>query len=109
MPRFFGSVGYGISVENPIASGVWVDHIVEASYFGDVVRNSRKLDAGEGVNSDIQILNTISIVADKMAIDNFMNIKYVFWAQHYWCVSSVEVKPPRLLLNLGKVYNGPTA
>lgn len=106
--RFSGKVGYGESVEDPEAPGKWVPTITERTYYGDVTRATRQLNAGDKVNSDISVQNSISIVADPFAIDNFMNIKYVEWAGKLWTVTDVEVRSPRLILSLGSVYNGPT-
>jgi hypothetical protein len=108
MARFFGIVGYGDSVESPNESGVWVDTVTEYSYFGDVIRNYRKLNGVETLNDDISVSNSISIIADEYAIDHFFKIKYVEWMGVLWTVSTVEVRSPRLILNLGSVYNGPT-
>ena len=82
--------------------------VTEAAYFGDVIRNTRKLEPGESLNDDITVGNSISIVADEYAIDHFFKIKYVRWAGVLWTVTNVEVKSPRLILSLGSVYNGPT-
>jgi hypothetical protein len=108
MARFYGEVGYGDSVETPSGSGVWTDLITEAPYYGDVIRNTRKLDSGESLNDDITVNNSISIVADDFAIAHFFKIKYVRWSGVLWTVTNVEVKNPRLILSLGSVYNGPT-
>lgn len=108
MTRFRGEVGYGYSVEDPPESGIWVDMITEVVYQGDVIRNTRKLEGGEGVNDNITVANSISIVADEYAVNHFFDIKYVRWAGILWTVTQVEVKDPRLILSLGKVYNGPT-
>ena len=108
MARYHGVVGYGVSSETPPGSGVWQDSIVEVEYFGDVTRNTRRLE-GDKVNTDISVGNTISIVADEYAINNFMDIKYVKWSGRLWTVTSVEVQSPRLLLSLGEVYNGQQA
>ena len=43
MTRFFGPVGYAESLETPSGSGVWVDNITESFYYGDVIRNARRL------------------------------------------------------------------
>lgn len=107
MARFFGRVGYGETLET--SPGVWVEDIVENSYYGDVIRNTRELHQGQNLNSDISVQNSISIVADAYANDHFFAIRYVEWAGVLWTVSSVEVQSPRLLLRLGEVYNGPTA
>lgn len=109
MAKFYGEIGYGEALETPQNSGVWVDHITERSYFGDVVRNSRTLSNGESLNDNISVGNSISIIADQYANEHFFDIKYVRWAGTLWTVSTVEVKSPRLILSLGSVYNGPTA
>lgn len=108
MARFFGEVGYGQTIESPSDSGVWIDSIIEVPYYGDVIRNTRRLDNGENLNDDISVNNSISIVADDFAVSHFFKIKYVRWAGVLWTVTSVEVKSPRLILSLGSVYNGPT-
>lgn len=108
MDRFYGEVGYGNTAEDPSDSGVWETTVTEISYFGDVVRNTRRLERGEGLHDDIVVQNAISILADPFAFDNFAFIKYVKWNGVRWTVTSVEVRPPRLLLYFGGVYNGPT-
>jgi len=108
MARFYGEVGYGESVETPPDSGVWEDVITETVYFGDVIRDTRKLEPGENLNDDITTTNSISIVADDYAIKHFFKIKYVRWAGTLWTIKNVEVRSPRLILSLGSVYNGPT-
>ena len=87
----------------------WVDHITEIQYYGDVVRNTRRLQEGMSVNDDLSVSNSISIVADAYASEHFFAIRYVRWAGSLWKVSDVEVQRPRLLLRLGGVYNGQTA
>lgn len=109
MARFYGEVGYGESVEATPGSGIYEDRITEFPYQGDVLRNTRQLQSAEKVNDDLSVNNSISIVADQYAIDHFFNIRYVRWEGVCWTVSSVEVQRPRLILQLGSVYNGPTS
>ncbi len=105
--RFYGKVGYGESVEK--AAGVWEDVIVEYPYYGDVLRNTRKMQEGEKINNDLSVGNSISIVADAYANEHFFAIRYVEWAGTLWTVSDVDVQSPRLILRLGGIYNGPKA
>lgn len=105
MARFSGVVGYGESAEG--ADGVWRDVITEFPYRGDVLRNTRALESDAKVNDDIVVGNSISIVADQFANDHFFNIRYVMWMGKRWIVNNVEVRAPRLILSLGKIYNGP--
>jgi hypothetical protein len=106
MARFFGRVGYGVSVET--TPGVWEETIVEHSYYGDVLRISRSISQGENLNPDLSVQNIISIVADAYANDHFSAIRYVEWSGVLWTIPNVEVQYPRLLLTLGEVYNGPS-
>ena len=107
MAKFHGRVGFGESVEE--TPGVFADAIVEHLYFGDIVSNRRTLQQDENLNPDLTISNSISIVANAYASRHFFAIKYVEWAGELWAVTDVEVQAPRLILQLGEVYNGPTA
>ena len=107
MAKFHGPIGYGESVET--VPGVWEDRNIERNYYGDVIRNTRKLTEGEQVNNDLSVSNSISIVADAYANEHFFAIRYIKWAGTRWTVSDVEVQSPRLLLRLGGIYNGPKA
>ena len=109
MARFYGKVGYAEEiVETPPGSGVWIETIVEKLYYGDVIRNSRKLQEGDKVNSDISVGNSISILADAYANEHIFAMRYVEWQGSLWIVSNVDVERPRLTLRLGGKYNGPT-
>lgn len=105
--RFCGEIGYGESVE--IAPGVWEDVITGRMYYGDVVRNTRRISDAETINPNITVNNSISIVADAYATEHFHAIRYIEWAGTLWTVTEVEVQSPRLLLRLGGVYHGPKA
>lgn len=107
MAKFFGKVGYGQTVNK--GGGVHALQVTERNYYGDVVRDTRRLEGGDKVNDDISVGNSISIVSDDYANKNFFAIRYVEWAGTLWEVTEVETQRPRLLLRLGGVYNGPKA
>ena len=107
MTKFYGVIGFGESVE--IRPGVYDDVVVEYTYKGDVKRNTRRSQDGEKVNNDLTVGNSISIVADAYARENFFSMRYIHWAGTNWTVEDVTVQSPRLVLRLGGVYNGPTA
>ena len=104
MPKFYGNIGYAISKET--TPGVWIEDIVERQYFGDIYRNTRKLQSGNQVNDSIDISNEISILSDPFANENFHSMRYVTYMGAKWKVSSVEVRYPRLILTVGGLYNG---
>jgi hypothetical protein len=82
--------------------------MVEHIFQGDVVTARRMLVQGEKLNKDLSVGNSISIVGDAFAREHFFAIKYVEWAGQLWTVTDVIVERPRLTLQLGEVYNGPT-
>lgn len=104
MAKFYGKIGYAVTTE--IEPGVWVEQITERSYYGDVIRNVRKLQSSDQVNDDIKISNEISIVADPFAYQNFHSIRYVEYMGTRWKVHSIEVLYPRLVFSVGGIYNG---
>lgn len=103
MSKWFGKIGFAEPYES---HGVVKDCIVERQYFGEVVRNNRRWQETSKVNDDLTINNQISIVADPYALNTFHSIKYVEFMGSLWKVSSVEVQFPRLILEVGGVYNG---
>lgn len=107
MTRFYGTVGYGETIET--VPGVWDDVITERSYYGNVIQNTRYISQGDTVLGEMTFQTTISIVEDAYAHDHYVNIKFVEWAGSLWTVTSVQEIRPRLNLMLGGVYNGPRA
>lgn len=108
MSRFFGTIGFVTSMEVSEGSGVWKDVATEINYRGKVSRNTKRWDNSQYLNDNLNISNTISIVADPYISNNLFAIRYVKWLGSYWKVLSAEVKTPRIILTLGGVYNGPT-
>lgn len=103
--RFHGEVGYGATVET--APGVWEDVITARNYYGDVENNALRASQGNEILETITLSNSISIVADAYANENFSTIRYVMWNGVRWTVNTVTIDRPRLILYLGEVYHGP--
>lgn len=104
MTKYHGYVGYALDVE--AYPGVWEEQITEHEYFGDVIRNKVSMQQNNVVNAGITINNSISIIGDPFAYDNFYAIRYATYLGKKWTVTSVEVSRPRLILTLGGVFNG---
>lgn len=104
MAKFYGAIGYAIREET--RPGVWVDKLTEKSYRGDVVLDQRRWQSSEKVNDNLNIDNSISIVADEYAYQNLGNMKYIVWNGVPWKVQSFSINRPRLVLQIGGVYNG---
>ena len=103
MAKFCGIIGYAITRETE--PGIYVEEIVENEYYGDVIRNTRRLREVAKVNDDINISNQISIVADPFANNNFHAMRYIMFMGAKWKIIEVEVQYPRLILSIGGLYN----
>lgn len=101
--RYYGKIGYFDTVETK--PGLFENQMIYKTYKGDVLRNYKRNQDGSKVNSDISVNNSISIVADPYAHEHFFKIKCVEWQGALWSVSSVEVQYPRLILELGGLYD----
>ena len=106
MAKFCGVVGFVQTKET--APGVWTEEVIERSYRGDILRNTKKVESGKQLNDNVNVDNLISIMANAYASQNFFAIRYVKWMGVSWKVEKVEVQRPRLILTLGGVYNVPT-
>lgn len=102
--KFYGRVGYAIEEET--TQDVWEEKITERLYKGDVLSNNKQENSGNDVNNDISISNQISIVADPFAYQHCFGIRYIEWMGSLWSVTSVKIQRPRLILNIGGLYNG---
>ena len=103
MAKFSGKIGYFTSVEKE--PGLWVNDFVERDYYGDFMRNSNSFQSSSGVNDNISLNNSISIVADPYANENFQHMRYVKFRDTKWKILSAEVQYPRIILTVGGVYN----
>ena len=103
MAKWYGVIGFEETVET--VPGVYEEQITKRNYYGELMRNTRRLQSTEHLNDDIIINNEISIIADPYARDHFHSIRYVEFSGIAWRVSNVQVQFPRLVLTLGGVRN----
>lgn len=104
MAKYYGKIGFVQTVET--APSVWEERTIERPYYGDVLSNTRRWQASEHLNDNLEVSNRISIVADAYARNTFHAMRYIEWMGALWKISSVEVQHPRLILTIGGVYNG---
>ena len=53
MAKYYGVIGYAETVET--APGVYEEQITERNYYGELVRNTRRLQTSDQVNDNINI------------------------------------------------------
>ena len=104
MAKFKGAIGYVSQVET--APGVWEDQVTEKNYRGDVILSQERWQPTEGFNDNLNLDNSISIIADIYAYANFGYIKYIVWHGQKWKVQSLAINRPRIVLQIGGLYNG---
>lgn len=102
MAKWFGKIGYAETTET--APGVWEEQITVREYYGDLTRNTRRLQTADKVNDDININNELSIISDPYAINHFYSMRYAEFMGAKWKITNVEVQYPRLILSLGGLY-----
>lgn len=102
MSKWCGNIGFFTTEET--SPGVWEEQIIERQYYGDVLHNYEQT-GGVEINSDINISNIFSIVADPFAYENFHHMRYVTYMGTKWKINSAEVEYPRITLSVGGIYN----
>ena len=107
MAKFYGKIGYVMTTET--RPGIWEKVVVEKTYAGELNRFTRRWQNGVKINDDVNINAQLSVIADSYLLENMHCIRYVKMNKVAWEVVSIEPQHPRLLLELGGVYNGETA
>lgn len=102
--KFSGKVGFW-EEDVEISPGVYSPKIYERSYTGDVLRDNRRFENSDAQNKTFTVSNRISILGDLYSMNNWPSIRYIIWNGVKWTVTSVDVSYPRLILDLGGVYN----
>ena len=105
MAKYCGMIGFMMTAET--APGVDTQDIEERKYYGDILDDSRRWEASsEQVNDNFNIMNKISVIADNFITKNLHAMRYATFMGAKWKIKSVSVAYPRIILNLGDVYNG---
>lgn len=105
MNKWCGKIGF-VADHVETSPGIWEEGIVERTYFGDIIRNSRALQNANEINDNISISVTISVVADPYANQHIYDMRYIEFQGALCKVSNVEVAYPRLNLSIGGKWNG---
>ena len=106
MNKYYGFVGFARNVETK--PDVYEQVVEERAYYGDVFKINRKLVTSDHLNDNIIASTRISIVADPFAYNHFHEIVYLSWMGANWKVTDVQVEYPRLIMEIGGLYNGQT-
>lgn len=103
--KYYDKIGFWKD-DVEIRPGVYKSEVIEKYYAGDVLENRIRWDTTEHQNDDLNIGNKISIIADPYMNQNLGSIKYATFMGTKWKVRNLDVKYPRVIFDLGGVYNG---
>lgn len=103
--KFADMIGYAITKK--VSPSKWVEVIEERKYFGDIKSFSRRANQKDSTNDDLTLNIRISIIADPFIKQNINTIRYIKYNGSRWKIDSIDVAYPRLILNIGGLYNGP--
>ena len=103
--KFCGIVGFWVT-DVETSPGVFKPQIVEKKYVGDIRNRIKRWQENDQQNDYLKINNTISILSDLFARQNYASIKYVILNGKKLKVNSVTLDYPRLTLEIGGDYNG---
>lgn len=107
MAKFCGIIGFVKTEETE--PGIWEEKCEERTYYGDIIRNTRNIGSTNSINGDVNINNSISIVADPFANENLQYMRYIIYKGMKVNITSVTIEYPRIILIMGGVYNGEQA
>ena len=104
MPKLYTRIGFAPSFEQT-SPGVYEPIEVVKNYYGELLKNARRLESSGQLNDNINISNRISILSDPYARENFHSIRWIKFLGSKWKVNNVDVEYPRLILSIGGLYN----
>ena len=106
--RYYDDVIFVIQKEDPDAPGNWKEYKVVKPYRGEWKRIESKWVPGDKINDDKRVNNQLEIIADSFALANWTEIRCVKWRGHLWSVPTATLRPPRVVLEIGGLYNAGT-
>ena len=103
MAKYYGAIGFAETTET--APDVWAETIIERNYSGEMLRTNPRLQNGQQVNDNFTVNHRVSIISDPYATSHLGSIRYVTWHGIKWKVTGADIQYPRLVLNIGDLYN----
>lgn len=91
--------------DNESVPGVTKEKIIELPYYGEVIRNARRVQSSDKINDDLTISNQISLLLDPYLNENYYNIAYLTFMGRKWKVGNIEMRYPRIIIDIGGLYN----
>jgi hypothetical protein len=103
--KFSGKAGFRIN-DVEIEPGVYEPTVVVKSIKGTVISNYyQHQNSDKSTIDNVRITNQLSIVANQFLNKHIANLVYIEFQGVKWKVESFDIRPPRVVVSLGGVYN----
>ena len=103
--KFSGKAGFRID-DVEIEPGVYKPQVVVKAIKGSVVSNSyQHQNSDKSTIDNVRITNQLSIVANQFLNKHIASLVYIEFQGVKWKVESFDIRPPRVVVSLGGVYN----
>lgn len=103
---YYGRIGYVSTSQDPDHPTTWNESVSWRYYPGELSALSHRwMNSAEDSNSNINITNKLSIIADPYMCQNASAIRYVELMGSAWYVDSIQIEYPRIILSVGGVAN----
>lgn len=104
MARFKGLIGFVKPIE--VSPGEYVEETTEILCGGDRMTISKKWTEAQNASDNVAINERLSVIYTKVLKANLGYLRYAVIDDIKWKIVSAEQQYPRLILNLGGIYNG---
>lgn len=105
--KYYDDVTFVLQREDPNAPGNWKQYTVIKQYPGEWKRIESKWTPGDKTNDDKRVNNQLEIISDPFALLNWTQIRCVKYMNVQWSVNTVTLRPPRIVMEIGGLYNAP--
>lgn len=103
--KFSGKAGFRID-DVEIEPGVYEPTVAVKSIKGTVISNYyQHQNSDKSTIDNARITNQLSIVANQFLNEHIANLVYIEFQGVKWKVESFDIRPPRVVVSLGGVYN----
>lgn len=103
--KYYDKIGFWLD-DVETEPGIFEPMVEEKYYAGDVIETCQRWENSNHQNDDLTLSNRISIISDMYLNQHLSSIKYATFMGGKWKVIGLDVKYPRVILDLGGVWNG---
>jgi len=107
MAKASGILGYAMEQLNE-ETGIVSNTPVEIKVAGNMSRNNPRMSYPDSVNGTLTMSMSFSFIADQFAVKHANMIRYIIINGQAWNVNTIQILRPRIQIEIGGVYNGPT-